>query len=141
MSAVPGPVLLVVDDDAAVRSSLKFALELEGLEVRVYESGAQVLADRDLGAANCLVVDQCMPGMSGIELVEALRGRNLDIPTILITARPSGKLRSSAGGIGIRWVLEKPLAGDALLDCIRRAVGSARGPRGPEANGPLRKTP
>lgn len=141
MSVGSGPVLYVVDDDAAVRSSLKFALELEGLEVRVYEGGAQVLADPDPGVADCLIVDQYMPGMGGLELVEALHRRGLDIPTILITARPSSRLLLRAGGMGIRWVLEKPLSDGALLDCIRRALGSGGSPGGSGSSSRLRNTP
>ena len=62
MSKTPGPVL-VIDDDAAVRNSLKFALELEGLDVRLYEGGEGILADADLPSNGCLVVDYFMPRM------------------------------------------------------------------------------
>ncbi|MBM6583407.1 response regulator [Microvirga sp. BT689] len=62
MTTITGPVI-VVDDDAAVRQSLKFALEQEGFEVRLYEDGAQLLADGALPLTGCLVVDLTMPGM------------------------------------------------------------------------------
>ena len=80
MSACTGPVI-VVDDDAAVRNSLKFALELEGLEVRLYEGPAELLADDALPAAGCLVVDYYMPSMSGVELVALLRERRVHLRT------------------------------------------------------------
>ena len=67
--------VLLVDDDLAVRTSLKFALELEGLTVRVYDSGAALLADPELAQSACVVVDYNMPGMNGIELVEQLEER------------------------------------------------------------------
>lgn len=120
----PGKVI-VVDDDAAVRNSLKFALELEGFDVRVYEGGAAMLADPVPSAGGCLVVDQFMPGMNGTELVGRLRARDIDMPAILITARPSDALRASAARSGIGQVLEKPLEGSALLESIRRALRGA----------------
>lgn len=122
--AVPGTVF-VVDDDAAVRNALKFALELEGFAVRVYDGGAAMLADPILASGGCLVVDQFMPGMSGIELVCRLRARAIDMPVILITARPSAGLRQRAAQTGIGQVLEKPLADGALLCGIRRALEDA----------------
>jgi FixJ family two-component response regulator len=122
MSATSGPVL-VVDDDAAVRNSLKFALEMEGFDVRAYANGPALLADRALASGGCLVVDQHMPGLTGIQLVDRLRDLSLDIPAILITAKANDDLRLSAALSGIRQVLEKPLEDGALLDGIRSALG------------------
>ena len=128
MSTAPGPVI-VVDDDAAVRNSLKFALELEGFDVRVYEGGPEMLADDGLNSGGCLVVDQYMPAMTGVELVDRLRERYVDIPAILITGKASDELRLSAALSGIRQVLEKPLEDGALLEGIRSAIASERAPR------------
>ena len=80
-----GGTVLIVDDDAAVRSSLKFALEVEGLIVRLYDGPAALLADGDLPKSGCLVVDYRMPGMDGLRLVEALRARGVVLPVILIS--------------------------------------------------------
>jgi FixJ family two-component response regulator len=140
MSIAPEPVI-VVDDDAAVRNSLKFALELEGFDVRVFESGLATLADESLSAGGCLVVDQYMPGMTGIELVDRLRERYVDIPAILITAKASDELRLSAALRGIRQVLEKPLEDGALLEGIRSAIASARAPREGVGAKAIRDTP
>jgi FixJ family two-component response regulator len=118
--------VVVVDDDVAVRSSLKFALELEGYQVRIYEGGWEMLAKENLERRGCLVLDQYMPGMSGVELVDRLRARDLDIPVVLITGKASADLRRSAAIRGIRDVLEKPLAGAALFECIRSAIATSR---------------
>lgn len=116
-----GPVI-VVDDDAAVRASLKFALELEGLDVRAYDGGEALLAVGALPADGCLVIDYYMPAMTGVELVSRLRGRHVELPAILITAKATDDMRDRAAEAGIRQVLEKPLADGALMDGIRSAL-------------------
>jgi FixJ family two-component response regulator len=121
MSMTPGPVI-VVDDDAAVRQSLKFALELEGMNVRLYESGDELLADPDLPANGCLVIDYYMPVMNGVELFDKLRKRLVKLPAILITARATEDLRKRAAHSGFRQVIEKPLEDSTLLDGIRGAL-------------------
>jgi two-component system, LuxR family, response regulator FixJ len=121
MTAYAGTVI-VVDDDAAVRNALKFALELEGLNVRTYESGPRMLAEAALASDGCLVVDQHMPEMTGIELVDRVRERYPDVPAILITARATDDLRLAAALSGIRRVLEKPLEDGALLEDIHTAL-------------------
>jgi len=122
MPKTPGSIILVIEDDDAVRRSLKFALEQEGLEVHPYESGEQLLADPDLPPTGCLVVDYAMPGMDGITLVERLRQRHVTLPALLITARSSPALRERALRSGFRQVLEKPLEDSSLVDGIRNAL-------------------
>lgn len=121
MATLSGPVI-VVDDDAAVRDSLKFALELEGLNVRLYGGGDEVLAATDLPCTGCLVVDYFMPVMTGLELVDRLRRRHVELPAILITAKATDDMRRRAKRAGFRQVLEKPLEDSALLDSIRGAL-------------------
>ena len=121
MSMTPGPVI-VVDDDAAVRQSLKFALELEGMNVRLYESGDELLADPELPTHGCLVVDYYMPAMNGVELMDKLHGRLVKLPAILITARATDDMRQRARNSGFSQVIEKPLEDGTLLDSIRGAL-------------------
>jgi two-component system, LuxR family, response regulator FixJ len=121
MSMKPGPVI-VVDDDDAVRESLKFALELEGMNVRVYESGDELLAEPNFPVSGCLVVDYYMPSMNGVELMDRLRRRRVKLPAILITSRATDDMRKRAARSGFRQVLEKPLEDGTLLDSIRGAL-------------------
>lgn len=123
MPSTPGPIM-VVDDDEAVRQSLQFALELEGLEVRAYASGQHLLADGKVPATGCLVVDYYMPAMDGVELLNWLRLRKIDLPAILITAKATGEIRQRALQAGFTQVLEKPLEDSALIDGIRRLLTS-----------------
>ena len=123
-------VVLVVDDDAAVRNALKFLLEIEGFDVRLYDSPAAVLAavlaDRHLPAGACLVADYRMPGMEGVQLVDALHARRVEIPAILIISeRADDQLTRRARRSGIHEILEKPLSDSALVESIRHALAVA----------------
>ena len=119
-----GPVVIVVDDDAAVRNSLRFSLEVEGFAVRDYASGAELLKDTGRSGGGCLVVDQNMPGMTGLDLVARLRERAITFPIILMASRVTPVLRERAIRAGISLV-EKPLLGNLLLDRIRGAFSHA----------------
>jgi two-component system, LuxR family, response regulator FixJ len=123
--SAPGVVVIVLDDDLAVRNSLKFSLEIEGFTVRSYGSGAELLAAGDLTACGCLVVDQHMPGMSGLDLIDMLRSRHFSAPAILITGDPSPSVRERAGKASVP-IVEKPLLGNALLQKIRDMAGGGR---------------
>jgi two-component system, LuxR family, response regulator FixJ len=114
------PIIAVVDDDPAVCGSLKFALELEGFVVRTYHSGAELLHADDLEDSNCFVIDQRMPGMTGIELVEVLRERQVLTPVILIISHLNTALSARALKAAIP-IVEKPFLGNALLERIREA--------------------
>jgi two-component system, LuxR family, response regulator FixJ len=116
-------VVAVVDDDAAVCSSLKFSLELEGFAVRTYASGAEFLAANDLGAFSCLVIDQRMPAMSGMELIATLRAERVGTPAILVVSHPNPALSARAAIAGVP-IVEKPLLGNALLERIREACAA-----------------
>jgi two-component system response regulator FixJ len=117
----PSPLVMIVDDDLAVRNSLKFSLEVEGFAVRVFAAGDDLLTERELPAAGCLVIDQNMPGMNGLDVVATLRARDIRVPAILITGHPTAALNASAARVGVP-VIEKPLLGSALLDRIRDAL-------------------
>jgi two-component system response regulator FixJ len=124
MSPVSG-IVLVVDDDAAVRAALKFALEVEGFCVQLYDGPQALLADHNLPERACLVIDYRMPEIDGIELVDRLRSRNVSLPAILISGRVSKHLQSLALRSGLTRVLEKPLSDTALVESIRGALAAA----------------
>ena len=113
-------VVVIVEDDPAVRSALKFSLEIEGFEVRTYASGIDLLDARDVCVGGCLVIDQRMPEMSGLDLIATLRDRLISAPAILITSHPNAWVRKRAAEAHVP-IIEKPLLGNALVDRIRQA--------------------
>jgi FixJ family two-component response regulator len=114
-------VVLVIDDDPAVGKSLKFALEIEGFAVQVYPAPGDLLAEDDMPANACLVIDYNLPGMNGLDLLDRLRARSIRWPAILITTHPTALIRNRAASAGVR-LIEKPLLNDTLFQCIRSAL-------------------
>jgi two-component system, LuxR family, response regulator FixJ len=112
-----GPLVIVVDDDLAVRNSLKFSLEVDGFVVRAYSGGIELLNDTELLRGGCLVIDQNLPGMNGLDLVAQLRVRDVAVPAILIASYPTAALSARAAKAGVP-IVEKPLLGTALVDRI-----------------------
>ena len=121
--AITRPIIAVVDDDAAVRNSLKFSLEIDGFAVRTYASAEELLGSGNLNNFQCLVVDQDMPRMTGLELVAALRAQGVKVPALLISGRLTPAVTRQASVAGIP-VVEKPFLGNGLIESIRAAVGT-----------------
>jgi two-component system response regulator FixJ len=109
-------VVAVIDDDLAVLDSLKFLLEVVGYAVVAYNSAAAFLDDRVTRPA-CLIVDQHMPLMTGLELVSRLRQSGAYIPTLLITGASSPTIVAQATLLGLE-VLEKPPTENNLLKFV-----------------------
>lgn len=116
--------IFLVDDDTAVRDSLKLLLETHGLAVRDFASGAQLLQESAPRPGDCLVCDVHMPVMSGLEIVETLTRRGIASPAILITGRADEALRRRARAAGAFLLIEKPFDGDVLIDAIDRALNA-----------------
>jgi two-component system, LuxR family, response regulator FixJ len=111
------PNVAIVDDDLAVLDSLKFLLEVVGLTVRTYASAAAFLEDRTARPA-CLILDQHMPQMTGLELAAQLRTDGLGIPVLLFSAQLSPAILARAAQLGIEKVLVKPPLEDELLGFV-----------------------
>jgi two-component system, LuxR family, response regulator FixJ len=116
------PTVLIIDDDPAVRNSLKFALEVEGFAVRAYPGSTELLSEAEIPDNGCLVVDYKLPEMNGLDLLSELRRRKVDLPAILITTHPNSAVRHRAAQAGVP-LIEKPLLNDTLFQGIRAALG------------------
>jgi FixJ family two-component response regulator len=115
-----------VDDDEAVRDSLRALLESHEMSVRDYSSAMEFLADTDGHGTepDCIILDLHMPSLSGIELLEILRRRRVPTPVIILTGRGDADLRARAQRLGAVAVLDKPVADDVLVSAIESAVST-----------------
>jgi FixJ family two-component response regulator len=109
--------VFVVDDDDAVRDSLKTLLELHCFSVETFET-CQDFLNSDAEKAVCLVLDIHLPGMSGFELMETMKRMKREVPTILVTARSDNAIRDRARALGVVALLEKPIDFNELLGAI-----------------------
>lgn len=121
--ASPTPLILLVEDDPFVREALTFALTIEGFEVEVHEAAETALERSDPRPPACLVFDYLLPGATGLDALEALRGHGLSCPAILITTQPKAAMRQRAEDLRAE-ILEKPLLGGELPAAIRRLIGA-----------------
>ncbi|HEY7581628.1 MAG TPA: response regulator [Acetobacteraceae bacterium] len=118
-----GRLVAVVDDDDAVRESLRFLLDIAGYRIATYASAAQFLQEAPLDGLACLVVDQHMPDLTGLQLIARLRGQGVRLPVALITGSPSADMLRLATELGVARVLEKPLHDERLLEFIANSTG------------------
>lgn len=119
------PTIVLVDDDAALRTALTFTLELDGFLVQCFESGEALLQGKLPAPPVCLVLDQHLTGITGIETVAELRDRHVTLPALLITSHPKPSVREAAIALGVT-IIEKPLLTDALVLAIHRAFATPR---------------
>jgi len=112
----------VVDDDPALRESLGYLLQSEGLTVRAFESARLFLAAYDREARGCLVVDVRMPEMSGLQLQEHLATEGSTLPVIVITGHGDVPMAVKALKNGALDFIEKPFADQQLLDRVHEAL-------------------
>jgi FixJ family two-component response regulator len=113
-------LIIVLDDDYAVRQSLMFLLKIEGFDVRSYASPMELLNDLTLPAFHCLIVNFHMPEMDGLGVVEKLRERKNCRRAILVTSHPNDAIRERAAKLGVPVVI-KPFRGSELVDAINTA--------------------
>ncbi|HYV67466.1 MAG TPA: response regulator [Myxococcales bacterium] len=113
--------VFVIDDDHSVRRGLARLLVAAGFQVETYESGPAFLDRAPPRGDHCLIVDVRMPGMSGLELRDALRAEGRDSPVIFITAHGIDEIE---GELSMETVLAKPIEADLLVRAIDAAVSN-----------------
>jgi RNA polymerase sigma factor (sigma-70 family) len=119
-------IVFVVDDDASVRSSLKFLLSTVGLQVESFESADTLLHKKLPDVPSCLVLDVRLPGLSGIDIQRELAARNIRIPTIFLTGHGDIPMSVRAMKAGAVEFLTKPFRDQDLLDAVRVALEQDR---------------
>ncbi len=118
-------MIFLVDDHDAVRDSLKMLLESYGMAVEDYDSTQAFAAHYRPGPRQCLILDQHLPGMTGLDFLASPQGTALRLPIILVTGRGDVTIRDRAHDMGVHAYLEKPVPEDVLIDAVRDAIGDA----------------
>jgi len=120
------PTVYIVDDDDAVRNSLRLLLKSVGLTAVALPTAQEFLSSYDAQQPGCLILDVRMPGMSGLELQQQLNMRGAVIPVIFITGHGDIPMAVEAMQHGAFDFLQKPFRDQDLIDRIQRALAKDR---------------
>jgi len=115
-------MIYVVDDDYAVRDSLRFLLESHGMSVRDFGSIGEFVAGYAPFPRACLILDLHLPVVGGLDFLASPAGRALEIPVIMVTGRSDDATRARAQELGAEAFLEKPVDDGALVHVIGAAI-------------------
>jgi FixJ family two-component response regulator len=116
------PLISIVDDDELVRDATAALVRSLGYEARTYSSAEAFLGSPGVDASDCLIVDVQMPGMSGLELQQALLRRPKPTPILFITAFPDADVRERVLAAGALNMLGKPCDHKVLVASIKAAL-------------------
>ena len=116
------PLISIVDDDALARDGIRELVDSLGYNTATFMSAEHFLEDGMIAETTCLITDLQMPGLSGLELQQALRSQGYHTPVILITAYPNEKHRIRALGNGAVGFLSKPFDERSLIECLTVAI-------------------
>jgi two-component system, NtrC family, C4-dicarboxylate transport response regulator DctD len=114
--------VLFVDDNALVRAALLGALEAAGFQAQGAGDAAEALEALSQQRFDVVVADYYLPGVTGLELLAAIKGAAPEIPLILYSGGMTDELAAEARDFGVRVVLEKPVATERLVEAVRVAV-------------------
>jgi two-component system nitrogen regulation response regulator NtrX len=123
---MPKSRILVIDDEAAIRDSLRMILEYEGYEVVGAATGQEGLAAAEREAPDLVLLDVKMPGMDGIEVLDRLRALNDALPVVVVSGHGTITTAVEATKKGAFDFIEKPFASERVLVCLRNALDQGR---------------
>ena len=114
--------VFVIDDDASVRDSINLILSLKGMRTQLFSSAEDFLEAYRAEWRGCILTDLQMPGMSGLDLQQALHERGVLLPVVVLTAHgdvPTTRVAMKGGAFDF---LEKPINDEVLLDVLKNAI-------------------
>ena len=120
------PTIFVIDDDPSVRQSLESLIKSVGWRVRIYGSAPEFLGSGHLDAPGCIVLDVRLPGLSGLDLQQALLRAKSHLPVIFITGHGDIPMSVQAMKAGAVEFLPKPFREQDLLDALKLALDRDR---------------
>jgi FixJ family two-component response regulator len=119
----PAPIIHIVDDDTSFRTSMSRLLSSSGYQTALYESGSAFLDKLPVDEAGCILLDLQMADVNGFELQERLGKSGNILPIIFMTAHGDIKASVQAIKAGAEDFVSKPVAKEALFECVERALG------------------
>lgn len=123
---IPSPVVFVVDDEPSILKSVSRLLRSAGIGVETYLSSKEFLDRHHRHAHGCIVLDVQMPGLTGLELQNALLTDGVDMPIIFLTGHGDVSMTAKAMKRGAADFLTKPVDGGDLLEAVRVAIAKDR---------------
>ena len=121
MSSNDEAIVYVVDDDSAIRESLSLLLKDNDVPTETFASPQEFLDTCDLSRKCCLVLDERLPGMTGLELLDRIPNRD-QIPVFMITGHGDGDMLAMAERKGVARCLRKPFDSNELVSSIQQAL-------------------
>jgi FixJ family two-component response regulator len=121
------PTIAIVDDDASVRTALGRFLRSHAYRLELFGSGSEFLARYVETRSVCVVLDQHMPDLEGLDVLLSLRERGVHLPVIMITGFDQPGLRQRCLEAGALDYLVKPIVGRKFLDAVRAATETQNG--------------
>jgi FixJ family two-component response regulator len=115
-------MISIIDDDPWVRNSLLLLLQSMGFEARAFPSAEDFQRHALINNDDCIILDLCMSGMNGFDLMETLISKGIHAPVICLTAFDDVKSRERARELGAVTYFTKPVDGQALIDAINWAI-------------------
>ena len=119
-------IIYIVDDDEAIRDSLRLMLNLAGLQTQLFASGEEFLEAVVSPLSGCVLLDINMPGLSGLEVMKRLRDEGFGNPVVIVTGDAHPKIKSETVEAGAFAILNKPLRKQLLLDTVQQALDQHR---------------
>jgi two-component system response regulator FixJ len=116
-------LIQIVEDDEAIRDSLKLLLESRGYDVETFGSGAELFGDGDPARCNCVILDVNLPGDDGFAVLAKLRKSGLATPAIFVSGRATPATRAQAAHAKAVAFFDKPVPPSELLGAIAKATG------------------
>jgi two-component system, NtrC family, nitrogen regulation response regulator NtrX len=114
--------ILVIDDEPAIRDTMRMILEYEGHEVVLAPSGQEGLALAEREPPDLVFLDIKMPGLDGLEVLTRLRAMNETLPVVMVSAHGTAASALEAGRLGAFRFIEKPLSKDYVIDAVREGL-------------------
>lgn len=123
-------MVYIIDDDESVLNALELLMLAVGFDALTFSSAAEFLERVTPSTLDCVILDLCMPGMDGFDLLKALSDRGVSVPIIVLTALDAPENRERAFQLGIEAFFRKPVDDQVLIDMIHWSLGKSKTRKG-----------